>query len=115
MIDYSLYILTTKQKLLLFRLRFKKNVPSEYFGVHYHKFLKLNLIKTKSYTYPKGVPMPENSWLLSSIYWEYITYRREQYIKGKLPVIISLFALMKSYNVGIDDIILWCMRQLGLI
>ena len=114
MTDYSLFILPAKEKILLLKLRFKKNVPKEYFGDYFTKFRKLDLIKAKSYTYVNGFATPEDSYLLSSTYWEYISYRREQYFKGKLPVIISICALMKSYDIGVDDIILWCMRQLGL-
>lgn len=44
-----------------------------------------------------------------SALYEWIMYR--YYVK--VPIIISILALMKSYGWGIDDIILLCIRVLG--
>lgn len=39
---------------------------------------------------------------------------KELFFLKRLPIIISILALLKSYGLGADDIILWCMKQLGL-
>lgn len=113
--DYSTFILRTNEKICLFKLRFIKHASSNFFGNHFSKFSKLHLIAPTSGTLIHGVYKPKNDYHLTSTYWEYIAYRRESYFKGKLPVIISIIALMKSYGFGIDDIILWCMQQLELL
>lgn len=45
----------------------------------------------------------------NSALYEWLMYR--YYVK--VPIIISILALMKSYGWGIDDIILLCIRVLG--
>lgn len=41
-------------------------------------------------------------------------HSKEKWIPYIITTIISVFALMKSYGYGIDDVIIWCMKRLGL-
>lgn len=40
---------------------------------------------------------------------------KDKWIPYIITTLISVLALMKSYGFGIDDVVIWCMRQLGLI
>lgn len=40
---------------------------------------------------------------------------KDKWIPYIITTLISVLALMKSYGFGIDDAVIWCMRQLGLI
>ena len=39
---------------------------------------------------------------------------KDSFFQNRLPVILSILAILKSYKLGPDDIILWCMQLLGL-
>lgn len=47
--------------------------------------------------------------------YDLLDKRSDAFFLNRLPVIISILALMKSYRIGPDDIIFWCMQQLGLL
>ena len=40
---------------------------------------------------------------------------KDKWIPYIITTLISILALMKSYGFGIDDVVIWCMQQLGLI
>lgn len=41
---------------------------------------------------------------------EYKNHKREFWVPYVITTLISVFALMKSYGFGIDDLITWCMK-----
>lgn len=106
--DFSNIVLKFSERVFLFSLRFKKKriLPKE---MHY---LYVNDLISPNYTDKKdafGVFIPDGTYSLSDKYTRYLIYRRDNFFKGKLPVIISVIALLRSYK----DEILWLLQELA--
>ena len=114
--NFDKIILTPKERFLLFTLRIQKKRKKDiwkapYRQLHLYSLISPNYLPERG---PEGESITDGTFSLSDNYKRYRAYRREQFFKGKLPVIIALLALLKSYGFGIDDFIFWCMRQLGI-
>lgn len=112
--NFDKIILTHKERFLLFTLRIQKKRKKDilkppYRQLHLHSLISPNYLPEHG---PEGESIPDGTFSLTNNYKRYCIYRREQFFKGKLPVIIALLALLKSYGFGIDDFIFWCMQQL---
>lgn len=112
--SYDKIVLTPWERFLLFTLRIQKRRKKDIWKMPYRQLHLYGLISPNYYPERgfEGESIPDGTFSLSSNYKRYCIYRREQFFKGKLPVIIALLALLKSYGFGIDDFIFWCMQQL---
>lgn len=111
-------LLSRKEKRLLRQILRKKEVPDTFCNEYQKKtFLKYELI---TITYPQIISSSGRPVTLSNApahikisdkAYRYFLYRKEAYFKGKLPVVISVIALVKSFDreimMFIDFIINW--------
>ncbi len=113
--DFDKIYLTYKERLLLLNIKIRGKVVADIYSQPYRQLHKYDFIK-RNYVYDveHREDIFDGTVSLTMTYKRYCLYRREQFFRGKLPVIISILALMKSYGVGIDDIIAWCTQQLML-
>lgn len=106
--DYDKIMLSFKERRILRRIMKKEKVPYSFCSDHQRDvFLKYELITIWS---PKIVTSAGRVVSESSVLPEihitdkakrYFLYRKEDYFKGKIPVIIALIALIKSFDVEI--------------
>lgn len=113
--EFNEIFLTWKEKLIMLRLSICKKIQGNVRIEPYRQLFLYGFIKNNSYINPDDLMENyDGTMSVTDTYKRYCIYRREQFFKGKLPVIIAFLALMKSYGFGIDDIILWCMQRLKL-
>ena len=105
--DYDKILLSFKEKRLLRQIIRKDEVPISFCNVTQKAvFLKYGLIRiiqdqtlTSSgrVTYDPGTERIK----AEDKAFRYFLYRKENYFKGKLPVVIAIIALVKSFDVEI--------------
>lgn len=57
---------------------------------------------------------PDDIFTLDITAYDLLDDVKDSFFLYRLPIILSILAIMKSYKIGPDDIIFWCIRQLGL-
>ena len=89
--------LTISERLILFYIKKKKKVK---FHKYPHKLISYGLIEQNylSEVNSIGAPIPEGTYSLTDFALRYRLYRKERYFEGKLPVIISIIALIGAYR-----------------
>lgn len=101
--DYDKILLSLKEKWILYRILKKKRVPynfcndetKELFLKYDLVFIQQNQILTDS---GRVYPEPDSPKYIAATdkTFRYFLYRKENYFKGKLPVVIALIALIIS-------------------
>lgn len=74
----------------------------------------IQLVSAPIYSAGEFVEQESDTFVLTTDATNLLDEQKEHFFLQRLPVILSILAIMKSYGVGPDDIIIWCMRQLGL-
>ena len=106
--DFGKIVIKRNERLYLLSLRFKK---------------KRKLPPSMRYLYVYGLVVPnytgerdqlggfiqDGTYSLSDKYARYSIYRRDLFFRGKLPVIISVIALLRSYR----NEILWLLQAIA--
>jgi len=106
--DFSSLVLKPSERLYLFLLRIKKKaqLPDSMRYLYLHDLVKQN---SSGKTDQLNAPIPDDTYSLTDKYYRYAIYRRDLFFKGKLPVILSAIALIKSFQ----DEILWLLQELA--
>lgn len=97
--DFSNVFLTTKEKLILFLMRFIKRMPQKYIGESYdslrkYGFILINFSPNRS---PSGARIADGTFRLSDSYTRYRIYSRNQRIHRYLtPIVISVITTIAT-------------------
>lgn len=109
-IDVAQIRLTPAEKLFLRKLRFKKHLP---LPENMRNLRSLGLVDPDYLDEkgPIGECVPSGTVHLTDKYIRWCFYSRDTVFKEKIPVIISVIALLKSCQ----DEILWLLRQIAIL
>ena len=106
--DYDKIMLTLREKYILYRILKKQKVPYSFCTEQQCQvFLNYELItidqKQKVISSGRVVPDTDAPKFIHATdkTLRYFLYTKDSYFKGKLPVIIALIALIKSFDVEI--------------
>jgi hypothetical protein len=108
--DYNQIFLSTKEFFYLQQFRFQKYVVCDSYKEPYSTLRKLCLINPldTGQVDSMGQNIPNyHRCALSEFGRRYLIYRREQFFKGKFPVIIAFIALIKSFDHEIYLFLSW--------
>lgn len=100
--NYDKIMLSFKERCILRRILKKKEVPDTFCSDHEKEILlRYQLIYIhQEQTLRSGYPVPKPDAPITiratDNAFRYFLYRKEDYFKGKLPVVIALFALIIS-------------------
>lgn len=97
--DFNNVFLTTKEKLILFLMRFIKRMPKKYIGESYDALRKYGfiLINTSPNRSASGEAVPDGTLRLSDLYLRYRIYYRNQRIHRYLtPIVLSVITTIAT-------------------
>jgi hypothetical protein len=72
------------------------------------RLISYNLIKSNFVCQtPGNMPVSNDTYTITELGENYIQYRKEKIFLNKLPVIISIVALTKSFSYEISTVVIW--------
>lgn len=115
--DFDQVLLTLSERWILFRLQFKKKVSEDFFRSSFHHLLqcKLITINYKKERSESGAYIRDGTYSLSPNYKRFRIYCRQRFFYKKLPIVISIIALIGAYRAEILLIIQGLMQLLKSI
>lgn len=106
--DYDKIILSLKEKLILYCILKRKQVPNDFCNdIQKNLFLRYDLVYVQQNQIVTSTgrvcPDPNATKYLVATdkAFRYFLYRKESYFKGKFPVVIAFIALVKSFDMEI--------------
>lgn len=104
--DFDNILLTFSEKLTLVRFIFRKRIPEESLHASANALRSYGLIQ-RNYSdeiNEIGERIPDGTYSPSDLCRRYRAYQRQQFFKTKLPVIISIIALIGAYRTEIHSL-----------
>lgn len=106
------FYLTIREKIFLFLLRFKKKIKPRF---DVHQLASYGLIRSNHSSEKNeiGEWLKDGTYSLTDSGKRYFIQRREAFFVKRLPVVISLVALIKSFWPEISALFNWVIEKLS--